>query len=131
MRNSLLRLPPAPCNARFTLPFSISSHIISINYYSLRDIIYRGDDEGVADVCRVVDAEPDDEDDGDAGDGVDGQAPEVDQPHHVHQRERHARQHQQANLEAEGRNYTDVKSLRSVVYRVNHLVGKILKLSLF
>ena len=65
---------------------------------------YGGDDEGVSDVCRVVDAEPDDEDDGDAGDGVDGQAPEVDQPHHVHQRERHARQHHQANLEAEGRN---------------------------
>ena len=62
---------------------------------------YGGDDEGVSDVCRVVDAEPDDEDDGDAGDGVDGQAPEVDQPHHVHQRERHARQHHQANLEAD------------------------------
>ena len=69
----------------------------------------------MADVCRVVDAEPDDEDDGDAGDGVDGQAPEVDQPHHVHQRQGHARQHHQANLEGEGRNSTEFKSLRCVI----------------
>ena len=71
------------------------------NFSQLPPYTYGGDDEGVSDVCRVVDAEPDDEDDGDAGDGVDGQAPEVDQPHHVHQRERHARQHQQANLEGD------------------------------
>ena len=50
----------------------------------------RGDDEGVGDVCGVVDAEPDAEDDVDAGDGVDGEAPEVDHARDVHQRQQHA-----------------------------------------
>ncbi len=57
------------------------------------------DHEGVGDVSRVVDAQPDGQHDVDTGDGVDGDAPEVEHAHHVDQGEDDAEQHQAAYLE--------------------------------
>ena len=50
-------------------------------------------------VRGVVYAEADDEDDADADDGVDGQAPEVDEAHHVDERQDDAREHEHAELD--------------------------------
>ena len=55
--------------------------------------------EGVGNVCRVVDAEADDEDDADAHDGVDGQAPEVDEANHVDEGQDDAGEHENAELD--------------------------------